>query len=77
MKWETKNRINNINQLNQTRQKNKVLKNKPIEEVTNEKKIEEMSIYDGCGIIYTELLIKHLKEMKNECDSYIEESEGR
>lgn len=35
MKWETKNRINNINQLNKTRQKNK-----PIEE-PKEEKIED------------------------------------
>lgn len=40
MKWETKNRINNINQLNQTRQKNKLLKNKPIEE-PKEERIED------------------------------------
>jgi|GEM_PF-5253956 len=37
MKWETKNRINNINQLNQNRQKNKLLKDKPIEEPKEER----------------------------------------
>ena len=37
MKWETKNRINNINQLNQIRQKNRTLKNKPIEEPKEER----------------------------------------
>lgn len=50
MKWETKNRINNINQLNQNRQKNKLLKNKLVEE-PKEERIEKMSIYDGCGMI--------------------------
>lgn len=72
MKWETKNRINNISQLNQNRQKNKLLKDKPIEE-PKEERIGEISIYDGCGIMDTELLIKHLKEMQNECDTYIKE----
>lgn len=36
MRWETKNRINNISQLNKTRQKNKELKNKPTEEIKEE-----------------------------------------
>lgn len=46
MKWETKNKINNISQLNQTRQKNKELKNKPIEKVIQEESIETTFDYD-------------------------------
>ena len=75
MKWETKNRINNLNQLNQARQNNKNRSN--LIKEPKEERMEERSIYDGCGVMYTELLIEHLKEMQNECDNYINESEGK
>lgn len=64
MRWETKNRINNISQLNKTRQKNKELKNKPIEE------IKEESIDDKYNdiIMYAEevlgaKLLQHQKDL--------------